>query len=218
MENPIEQKPYFYELLSLVVVEIPNITTLKLVKILYLIEHEYYLKFGEKLSEVPYVRITMGPVPSNYKSLIKRAVNCGLIRETISGNGKYYSINKEILVSYLVNFQIEFIKNQINILKKYNPHELKDISYETLLMKRHLKREKYNYGSIITRTNLFKDYKRLKDVDPLAKYRRAFIRLLKESEPYSEDDSKIDEEIYNEMAGIREYHPKQSRLNGKKGN
>ena len=193
----------FSELVRYIASQIPGIKTLQLVKTIYLLELEYIIKFGENLTEVPIVRLPMGPVSSNYKSHFKRLIANKLLEEKKRGRGiQYFAKPSDHFLSIELDIFQPFIKLIRNIIDQqpYGATEIiKGLSYQTFPMERFVKQEKkdneFHLGWKVLQPPYFTD----QDIDPLAKERRALRNHLKKAYPFGHADMNIGLKIADEM-------------------
>ena len=66
----LDSPPKFTSLVRYIIEKIPWIQTMLLVKTIYLLELEYLIRFGEKFSEIPIVRITWGQFPKTMMCIL----------------------------------------------------------------------------------------------------------------------------------------------------
>ncbi len=196
----------FNELVRYIASQIPGIKTVQLVKTIYFLELEYLIKFGEHLTEVPIIRLDMGPVSSGYKQRFKKLIEQGIISSKRIGKGiAYYasSINcfQEIEAS-IFEPKISFIRNIIKSKPNQATEIIKGLSYQTLPMQRFVEREardnQIHIGWKVLKPPFFTE----KDVDLLARERRALRDHLKKAKPFTAEDALIGIEVYNDMSPL----------------
>jgi len=199
----------FDELILLVVSRCSDITLTKtkLVKFLYLLEWEYFCKFGEKLSEHEFIRIKMGAVPQNYDNTFQR-----LQRHELSIRTKQIGRHREKIfrVGNRPRFRYEFTEIELETLEEEldelidrfatQPVEaITTYSYQTPPMKRYLAREeeegRKKFGGYLFREPFILP----EDIDPMAEMRRAYKDHLRTSRSYSKEDSEIDKELLEDL-------------------
>ncbi len=201
--NTYSKHPRFAELVRYIVSQIPGIKTLQLVKTIYLLELEYKIKFGENLTEVPIIRLPMGPVSSNYKSIFKALVDSEIMRIKKSGKSiQYFSSTTDffkILEIEIFKPIIDTIKNIIN----QNPYAaseiIKGLSYQTFPMERFVRGEQADQKLHLGWKVLQPPYFTESDVDPLAKERRALRDHLQAAHPFADKDAEIGLRVAEEM-------------------
>jgi len=196
-------KILFNDLVRYIASQIPAIKTLQLVKIIYLVELEYKIKFGENLTEVPIIRLPMGPVSANYKSLLDKLVTVNAIQASPQGRGVCYSAQP---FDYLSPFELEVLQPVIDFIKKIihqNPagatEIIKGMSYQTLPMRRFVQHEKITGEVYLGRKVLQLPYFTEQDIDQLAKERRALRDHLKQSPQFTEKDDQRGMKIAEDM-------------------
>ncbi len=183
----------FNDLVRYVASQIPAIKTLQLVKTIYFVELEYKIKFGENLTEVPIVRLPMGPVSANYKSYLNKLVAVNAMQATSQGQGVCYSAQP---FDYLSPFELEILQPVIDSIKKIirqNPvgatEIIKGWSYQTIPMQRFVQHEKETGEVHLGWKILQPPYFTEQDIDPLAKERRALRDHLKRVPQFTDQDA-----------------------------
>jgi hypothetical protein len=195
----------FTDLICLITGRIPGILTLQLVKTIYFLELEYKVKFGENLTEVPIVRLPMGPVSSNYKAHFKRLESEDVIQPRKIGQGVGYFGTKS---SFFTDIELEIfepILNLIAAIRGQNPSGateiIKGLSYQTLPMQRFVEREKKDQEMHIGWKVLEEPFFLPSDIDNFAEERRALREHLKKAQPFSKKDAALDVET------LESFHP-----------
>lgn len=204
-KKSLKNKPpvRFAELTQFIVQQIPGIRTLQLVKTIYFLELEYLRKFGEHLTEVPIIRITMGPVPANYPYQFDCLKKNNLIviekgKDAYSGS-RFYLIKEKEIGKHFTSVESDVVMPIINYIKQIiatQPSKATEIikqkSYETIPMKRYLEMEKQlgkeKIGGYVLTTPYFTE----SDIDSLAEYRRVYRDHLKGANQYSIQDAEND--------------------------
>jgi hypothetical protein len=196
----------FNDLVRYIAFQIPGIKTVQLVKTIYFLELEYLIKFGEHLTEVPIIRLDMGPVSSGYKQRFKKLIEQGIISSKKIGKGiAYYSSNTSIfeeIETAIFKPKISFIKNIIKSKPNQATEIIKGLSYQTLPMQRFVEREAKDNQIHIGWKVLNPPFFTEKDVDLLARERRALRDHLKKAKPFTAEDALIGFEVYNDMAPL----------------
>ena len=194
----------FARLVRYITEQIPAIQTVQLVKTIYLIELEYMVKFGEKLTEIPLVRLPLGPTPRDYMDEFRRVRKEGVIEIEEAGDERWRKFSPNVKKSYplmLTDYEVEVISPVLEVVKKIivqNPYQssdtLKRISYETPPMVRCVAAEKVSgvkYGEDLFSAPYFTS----EDIDPLASDRRSYREHIKRSREYTEEDAKESERL-----------------------
>ena len=198
----------FNELVRYIASQIPGIKTVQLVKTIYFLELEYLIKFGENLTEVPIIRLDMGPVSSGYKQRFKALVEKGTIISKNIGRGIAYFASP---TNFFQDMELEIFEPKIisisNIIKRH-PYQatevIKGLSYQTRPMQRFISREEIDNEIHIGWKVLKSPFFTKKDVDPLATERRALRDHLKKAKPFEVEDALIGIKVANEMAPLLE--------------
>jgi len=204
--NSVSIKTRFNELVRYIASQIPGIKTVQLVKTIYFLELEYLIKFGEHLTEVPIIRLDMGPVSSGYKQNFKKLIENGIISSKKIGKGiAYYASSTNIfqeIETAIFEPKISFVKNIIKSKPNQATEIIKGLSYQTLPMQRFVEREardnQIHIGWQVLKPPFFTE----KDIDPLARERRALRNHLKKAKPFTAEDGLIGIEVYNDMAPL----------------
>jgi len=196
----------FNELVRYIAAQIPGIKTVQLVKTIYFLELEYLIKFGEHLTEVPIIRLDMGPGSSGYKQRFKKLIENEIIASQKIGKGiAYYASSTNFfqeIETAIFEPKISFIKNIIKAKPNHATEIIKGLSYQTVPMQRFVEREardnQIHIGWKVLKPPFFTE----KDVDPLARERRALRDHLKKAKPFSTEDALMGIEVYNNMAPL----------------
>jgi len=204
--NNTNKNNRFNELVQYIAAQIPGIKTVQLVKTIYFLELEYLIKFGEHLTEVHIIRLDMGPVSSGYKQRFKKLIKNGIISSKKIGKGiAYYASSTNLFQEIEIAIfkpKISFIKNIIKSKPNQATEIIKGLSYQTLPMQRFVEREakdnQIHIGWKVLKPPFFTE----KDVDLLAKERRALRDHLKKAKPFTAEDALIGLEVYNDMAPL----------------
>ncbi len=196
--------PNFFELVKLVTGVIPGIYTTALVKVLYFLELEYKLMFGENFSETPFVRINMGPVPDHYKdhlsfmeanNQIERFRHGRGMRHFSNGSYCFTDIELDVFQTKLI-----FFKSKINTLSAEDGiNFVKNASYDTFPMIRLVEIEE-NMGTSCKGVEVLKKpFFTERDIDPLAKERRAYRDRLRRCNRHTREDSILTNQVMNDF-------------------
>ena len=204
--NNTSKNNRFNELVQYIAAQIPGIKTVQLVKTIYFLELEYLTKFGEHLTEVPIIRLDMGPVSSGYKQRFKKLIEKGIISSKKIGKGiAYYASSTNIfqeIETAIFKPKISFIKNIIKSKPNQATEIIKGLSYQTLPMQRFVEREAKDNQIHIGWKVLNPPFFTESDIDLLAKERRALRDHLKKAKPFTVEDALIGIEVYNDMAPL----------------
>ncbi len=193
----------FDELVTLVVHRMQSVTTFKLVKLLYLIEWDYYCAVGARLTDERYIRITFGPVPANYGSIASRLGSHEVeYKEQGTARGftaKVYKKgpNPRIRTTSFTATELGLIDRALTAYGSLSDDRIKAVAYNTPPMLRYQKVEKARERVIGKRLggDLFQTFARKKDVDSKAEMRRICIERDRNCKPYNEEDREIDREV-----------------------
>lgn len=179
--------------------QIPSIRTVQLVKTIFFLEYEYLRRFGETLTEVPVIRIPMGPVPGNYEFHFDNLHRAGIInihrKASDYGTQRFFPNTVRPFEHNLTNIELGVLMPIINWVKSvvYSRPEdatrvIKEKSYETEPMRRYLREEeiagKKKIGGYVLRPPYFSP----EDIDPLAPYRRAYRNQVRSAAKFSVED------------------------------
>jgi len=186
----------FQNLVQFIANRLPGIMTLQLVKTIYFLELEYRIKFGENLTEVPIVRLPMGPASSNYKNYLNRLRNEQLITTKKTHQSTQFFSTK---TNHFTTLELEVfdpIIDLIDRIRKQNPNGateiIKGLSYQTFPMERFVLREKQDCKMHIG-WKVFQDpYFTKDDFDTLANERRILRDHLRKARPFGKEDALID--------------------------
>ncbi|MBC8186391.1 DUF4065 domain-containing protein [candidate division KSB1 bacterium] len=202
--NNTSKHTRFAELVRYIASQLPGIKTLQLVKTIYFLELEYKVKFGENLTEVPIIRLPMGPVSANYKSLFKKFVESKKIKIKKHGQSIQYFSSP---TTFFDKIEVEIFEPVVLLIKKIiqqNPYGaseiIKGLSYQTFPMERFVQREKEDNELHIGWKVLQPPYFTKKDVDQFAKERRALRNHLQKALPFTQDDAITSLKVAEEMA------------------
>jgi len=196
--------PRFAEVVRHIASQIPGIKTLQLVKTIYLLELEYKVKFGENLTEVPIIRLPMGPVSSNYKSHFKRLVENKTIQiKNQKKSIQYYAT----ATNFFLQIEFDIFQPQLQLIQNIIDQEafgaseiIKGLSYQTFPMERFVNQEKKDKELHIGWKVLQPPYFTEQDIDSFAKERRALRDHLKKAHPFNREDAEIGLKVAEEMA------------------
>lgn len=200
-EAPIQER--FAGLVRLILTKVPGIGTVQFVKLIYFLELEYYIKFGEPATEVPIVRLPMGPVPSNYKGWFAKLEEENFITTFRQHRGKAFFLGQNTACDHVfTELELEVllpVLDKCSRIIEAKPHDateiMKGLSYQTLPMIRYTEKEKQT-GLDIGGYVLYPPYLTETDFDPMAESRRAYRDHLRKVKPYTEEDAKSDLEVW----------------------
>lgn len=206
--NNSNKNTRFGDLVRYLASQIPGIKTVQLVKTIYFLELEYLIKFGEHLTEVPIIRLDMGPVSSDYKQRFKNLVEQGIISSKKFGKGIAYHASSTNLFQEIETAifmpTISLIKNIIRSNPNQATEIIKGLSYQTFPMQRFVEREAKDNQIHIGWKVLNPPFFTENDIDLLARERRALRDHLKKAKPFTTEDALIGLEDNNDMAPFLE--------------
>ncbi|MCK5120060.1 MAG: SocA family protein [Candidatus Latescibacteria bacterium] len=200
-KTPVQER--FAGLVRLILTKVSGIRTVQFVKLIYFSELEYYIKFGEPATEVPIIRLPMGPVPSNYKGWFAKLEEEKFIKTSCRHKGKSFSPGPNTACDHVfTEIELEVFLPVIakcsEIIKAnlYNATEIiKGLSYQTLPMIRYTEQEEktgLNLGGYV----LAPPYLTEADLDSMAESRRVYRDHLGEANPYSKEGAERDLEVW----------------------
>ncbi len=182
-----------------------------LVKTIYLLELEYLIRFGEKFSEIPIVRITKGPIPQDYDVYFTSMERAGVItidKSLFHKGQNFYPNRKNAFKIDISDFELDIFSPIISEVKSIMgeyPYDattiVKNKAYATKPMVRYLENEKVN-GDHIGGELLVPPFFIDTDIDPMAKMRRAYREHMKTAEKYSEEDAEISAQVLSNFQSI----------------
>ncbi len=200
-KTPVQER--FAGLVRLILATVPGITTVQFVKLIYFSELEYYIKFGEPATEIPIIRLPMGPVPSNYKGWFARLEEKKFITTSCRHKGKSFSPGPNTACDHVfTEIELEVFLPVIakcsEIIKAnlYDATEImKGLSYQTLPMIRYAEDEEKT-GLKLGGYVLVPPYLTEADLDSMAESRRVYRDHLRKAKPYSKQDAERDLEVW----------------------
>lgn len=182
-----------------------DVTKFVLVKCLYLIELNYLQLVGARLTDEPYIRIPMGPVPSSHRRLANNLVDHEIhFKEVPTKHERDAMIfspagNPRFRDCSFTATELRIINSELEWCAEMERDELRDYAYATPPMERFQEKEgflKHRFGTRRFGLALLKSpYFLKRDIDPKAELRRICIERDKVSTPYCEKDAAIDNEI-----------------------
>jgi uracil-DNA glycosylase family 4 len=130
------------DMVTLILNELHSISFFKLTKLLYLIDYDYFEKFGKTISGGIYLRMQEGPWIPHLKDISKEY--CGKLFYTRYDNRKPFlvSITNAFKISNLSDDEIDFVITTCEKYKNTSDANLKTITYLTRPMRYILAQEK----------------------------------------------------------------------------
>lgn len=193
----------FDNLTCYVISQIPSIKTVQLVKTIYFLELEYKIKFGINLTEVPIIRLPMGPVSSSYKYHFNRLEKTGQIILKKMGKGTAYFSNH---VFKFEQIELKIFKPVIDYISRIIsefPNDATDIikgkSYQTFPMVRLAEREKQDNKIHLNWKILENPFFTEGDIDPLARERKSVLAHQLKTPAGNENDALAALDVYKEF-------------------
>lgn len=126
-----------------------DVGTVELVKLVYLIDVAYYRLFGKTLTELEYIRYTLGPYTGDIGRIASELEVLGVLIITITKsrgfsnipkrNHKFSGNNAKLFVSSLTK---EVINKTLSNIRTKSPKQIEKLAYETEPMLEVLKDEK----------------------------------------------------------------------------